>query len=149
LVPTAAWNTYTRATSKGSPHPGTKGGAKYNNRDSALPTRTAAGSKISYTEWDTEPKMPRVPRTSNRVLIGRNEAGEVVEAWYTSDHYTTFARMESGGGTVFIASPGSITAAEAQGSAMLLAELQAEEQIRIQEAEEEAWAWAMAMREEE
>ncbi|MFE3289744.1 ribonuclease domain-containing protein [Rhodococcus sp. NPDC059234] len=68
--------------------PGTKGGDTWQNRDGTLPRTDPGGVKVSYREWDVNPKKRGETRDAERIVTGSNGS-----AWYTADHYTSFARM--------------------------------------------------------
>jgi Flp pilus assembly pilin Flp/guanyl-specific ribonuclease Sa len=64
------------------------GGDTYKNKGGELPTKTASGAPITYTEWDTNPYTPGVNRGSSRVVIGSDG-----REYYTGDHYKSFTQM--------------------------------------------------------
>ncbi|NLG47229.1 ribonuclease domain-containing protein [Gordonia sp. (in: high G+C Gram-positive bacteria)] len=68
--------------------PGTRGGDTFRNREGRLPARTANGQRISYKEWDVNPKKPRSGRDAERIVTGSDGS-----AWYTLDHYQTFTQI--------------------------------------------------------
>ncbi len=68
--------------------PGTQGGETYFNRNRALPATDAAGKRITYQEWDVNPKRHGQDRGAERIVTGSDGS-----AYYTSDHYETFTRM--------------------------------------------------------
>ncbi|MFC9998586.1 ribonuclease domain-containing protein [Nocardia sp. NPDC127526] len=68
--------------------PGTQGGETYFNRNRALPATDAAGKRITYQEWDVNPKRRGQDRGAERIVTGSDGS-----AYYTSDHYDTFTRM--------------------------------------------------------
>ncbi|WP_067818724.1 ribonuclease domain-containing protein [Nocardia inohanensis] len=68
--------------------PGTKGGDTWMNRDRTLPTQDSAGKRITYQEWDVNPKKRGQDRDAERIVTGSDGT-----AWYTADHYRTFTRM--------------------------------------------------------
>lgn len=68
--------------------PGTKGGETFRNREGRLPATDASGTKITYQEWDVNPKKPGQSRDAERIVTGSDGS-----AWYTGDHYDTFTRM--------------------------------------------------------
>ncbi|MDG3008891.1 ribonuclease [Rhodococcus sp. D2-41] len=72
---------------EGAHAPGTKGGTVWQNRGGSLP-RTADGAKVTYLEWDVNPKRPGRSRDAQRIVTGSDGS-----AWYTGDHYSTFTRM--------------------------------------------------------
>ncbi|MFC9787615.1 ribonuclease domain-containing protein [Rhodococcus sp. NPDC127528] len=68
--------------------PGTRGGDTWQNREGTLPRTDPAGVKVAYREWDVNPKKRGETRDAERIVTGSNGS-----AWYTADHYTSFARM--------------------------------------------------------
>ncbi|MHC1710580.1 MAG: hemagglutinin repeat-containing protein [Solidesulfovibrio sp.] len=81
-----------RIDKKGSPPPFYKGGKIWKNdgRGGAerLPERDAAGNKITYKEWDVDPRIPGQDRGIDRLVTGSNGS-----AYKTMDHYMTFIKM--------------------------------------------------------
>ncbi len=65
------------------------GGRTFENRENRLPKQDAQGKKIKYREWDVHPKMQGQNRGPERLITGSDPS-----AWYTSDHYKTFVRLE-------------------------------------------------------
>lgn len=68
--------------------PGTKGGDRFRNREGQLPGTDDAGSRVTYREWDVNPKQRDSSRDAERIVTGSDGS-----AWYTEDHYETFTRM--------------------------------------------------------
>ncbi|MEG8181914.1 ribonuclease [Nocardia terpenica] len=68
--------------------PGTKGGDQWMNRGGNLPRTDPSGKKITYREWDVNPKKPGQSRDAERIITGSDSS-----AYYTGDHYGTFTRM--------------------------------------------------------
>jgi len=67
--------------------PGTQGGRTFGNHEGRLPA-TAGGQKVRYQEWDVNRKPDGRGRDAERLVTGSDGS-----AWYTDDHYETFARM--------------------------------------------------------
>ncbi|WP_406236569.1 ribonuclease domain-containing protein [Nocardia sp. NBC_01009] len=67
---------------------GTKGGDRWMNRAGTLAARDSTGKPITYQEWDVNPKQRNRSRDAERIVTGSDGS-----AWYTGDHYETFARM--------------------------------------------------------
>ena len=67
---------------------GTKGGDPWQNRGGDLAAKDSAGKKITYQEWDVNPKKKGQSRDAERIVTGSDGS-----AWYTGDHYKTFTRM--------------------------------------------------------
>ncbi|MFI9506501.1 ribonuclease domain-containing protein [Nocardia sp. NPDC052566] len=68
--------------------PGTQGGEQWMNRAGTLPRTDAAGKRVTYQEWDVNPKRRGQSRDAERIVTGSDGS-----AWYTGDHYETFTRM--------------------------------------------------------
>nr|WP_309230883.1 ribonuclease domain-containing protein [Nocardia sp. SYP-A9097] len=68
--------------------PGTHGGDTWMNRGGDLPAKDSGGKKISYQEWDVNPKKAGQGRDAERIITGSDGS-----AFYTGDHYNTFTRM--------------------------------------------------------
>lgn len=80
----------------GSPPQGYKGGKVFENTggttakpSEVLPKSDAVGNPITYKEYDVNPYQKGVNRGPERIVVGSDGTG-----YYTSDHYTTFTRME-------------------------------------------------------
>ena len=69
--------------------PGTNAGRIWNNEFEDLPTKTSSGIPITYKEFDVNNKIPGIARDSERFLYESD--GSV---YYTSDHYTTFIKIQ-------------------------------------------------------
>jgi hypothetical protein len=61
------------------------GGEPYRDDDLSLPTTDAAGSPITYQEYDRFPYTPGVGRGGDRIILGSDGS-----RYFTSDHYETF-----------------------------------------------------------
>ncbi|EGD55016.1 ribonuclease domain-containing protein [Gordonia neofelifaecis] len=68
--------------------PGTHGGDTFRNNERKLPVKTDAGRRITYKEWDVNPKKPNRGRDAERIVTGSDGS-----AWYTLDHYRTFVEI--------------------------------------------------------
>ncbi|MFM1724875.1 ribonuclease domain-containing protein [Rhodococcus sp. PAM 2766] len=89
-VPQAAWVTLAAVDAGRWPPgdaPGTQGGRTFGNHEGRLPA-TAGGQKVRYQEWDVNRKVDGRGRDAERIVTGSDGS-----AWYTDDHYETFARM--------------------------------------------------------
>ncbi|ORM09189.1 ribonuclease domain-containing protein [Prescottella equi] len=89
-VPQAAWATLAAVDAGRWPPddaPGTQGGRTFGNHEGRLPA-TDGGGKIRYQEWDVNRKVDGRGRDAERIVTGSDGS-----AWYTDDHYETFARM--------------------------------------------------------
>ena len=91
-IPPRAYDTLAEIDAGGWPDsadaPGTKGGISWQNRGGDLPKADASGVRISYQEWDVNPKRRGQSRDAERIVTGSDGS-----AWYTGDHYTSFIRM--------------------------------------------------------
>lgn len=67
---------------------GTRGGDTFRNREGRLPARTAQGTRITYKEWDVNPKKRGSGRDAERIVTGSDGS-----AWYTLDHYQNFTQI--------------------------------------------------------
>ncbi|HMV16067.1 MAG TPA: ribonuclease domain-containing protein [Chitinophagales bacterium] len=65
------------------------GGRHFGNYERRLPERDAAGNKVSYQEWDINPKVDGRNRGPQRLVTGNDGS-----AWYTPDHYQTFREIK-------------------------------------------------------
>lgn len=89
-VPQAAWATLAAIDAGRWPPddaPGTQGGRTFGNHEGRLPA-TAGGQTVRYQEWDVNRKQSGRGRDAERIVTGSDAS-----AWYTDDHYETFARM--------------------------------------------------------
>lgn len=68
--------------------PGTHGGDVFRNREGNLPSKSASGRRITYKEWDVNPKKRGRGRDAERIVTGSDGS-----AWYTLDHYKTFTQI--------------------------------------------------------
>lgn len=68
--------------------PGTKGGTIFRNNEGHLPSSDGHGDRITYREWDVNPKRPGQSRDAERIVTGSDGS-----AWYTDDHYQSFVMI--------------------------------------------------------
>ncbi|MEO9326498.1 ribonuclease domain-containing protein [Gordonia aurantiaca] len=68
--------------------PGTKGGVTFRNNEGLLPRTDSGGRRVTYREWDVNPKAPNRGRDAERIVTGSDGS-----AWYTADHYRTFVKI--------------------------------------------------------
>lgn len=91
-IPPQAFTTLAEIDNGGWPDsanaPGTKGGITWQNRDGDLAKTTPDGTRITYQEWDVNPKPRGQGRDAERIVTGSDGS-----AWYTGDHYDSFIRM--------------------------------------------------------
>ena len=71
-----------------APMPGYEGGRTFGNFQGVLPKTDAAGKQIVYQEWDVNKHVQGVNRGVERLCTGSDG-----RAWYTHDHYVTFAQV--------------------------------------------------------
>lgn len=68
--------------------PGTQGGRSFSNREGLLPRNGAGGQRLQFQEWDVNPKQRGQGRDAERIVTGSDGS-----AWYTLDHYRSFAQI--------------------------------------------------------
>ncbi len=68
--------------------PGTHGGDTFRNNERRLPAKNAKGKRITYREWDVNPKQRGRGRDAERIITGSDGS-----AYYTLDHYDTFTKI--------------------------------------------------------
>ncbi len=64
------------------------GGRVFTNREKRLPLSDQNSKKIKYQEWDVNPKVKGQYRGAERLITGSDSS-----AYYTSDHYKTFTKI--------------------------------------------------------
>ena len=68
---------------------GYEGGRKFGNYEKLLPQKNAASNhKITYREWDVNPRIKGKNRGAERLVTGDNKS-----AYYTRDHYKSFKQI--------------------------------------------------------
>jgi ribonuclease T1 len=83
-VPRQAWDVLAEIRRRGGePPPGHVGGRAFQNRERRLPRGV-------YREYDVSPKVAGRPRDAQRIVIEQKTG----KAYYTADHYETFASMD-------------------------------------------------------
>ncbi|MGB3303646.1 ribonuclease domain-containing protein [Gordonia sp. (in: high G+C Gram-positive bacteria)] len=65
--------------------PGTRGGDTFRNNERNLPVKDSSGRRITYREWDVNPKQRGRGRDAERIVTSSDGS-----AWYTKDHYKSF-----------------------------------------------------------
>lgn len=88
-VPPQARETLAYVRKHGFPPPGFMGGRVYGNYEGALPRYDARRKRIEYREWDVRPRAQGRNRTPERLVTGSDG-----RAWYTADHFKTFAEVK-------------------------------------------------------
>ena len=68
--------------------PGPRGGDTFRNAERRLPAKSANGKRISYREWDVNPKKRGRGRDAERIVTGSDGS-----AYYTLDHYDSFTKI--------------------------------------------------------
>lgn len=89
LAPDHVWQVLEKIKKTGEAPEGYVGGRTFQNREKRLPQNAPDGSKIKYREWDVQPKIEGKNRGAERLVTGDDRS-----AWYTSDHYRSFVRLE-------------------------------------------------------
>ena len=64
------------------------GGRIFDNREKRLKSNDGIGNRIEYHEWDVHPKIKGQNRGAERLITGSDHS-----AYYTSDHYQTFIKI--------------------------------------------------------
>ena len=88
-IPAKVYRVLQYVKEHGEAMPGYVGGRNFQNRERILATKTASGKKIIYQEWDVNPKKGGVNRGAERLVTGSDN-----RAWYSNDHYKTFAEVK-------------------------------------------------------
>lgn len=65
------------------------GGRVFQNREGQLPKSDDNGTKLNYKEWDVHPKVDGQNRGAERLVTS-----SVGEAYFTSDHYRSFQKIQ-------------------------------------------------------
>lgn len=68
--------------------PGTRGGNTFRNVERRLPLTSASGARLTYQEWDVNPKERGRSRDAERIVTASDGS-----AWYTKDHYRSFIQI--------------------------------------------------------
>ena len=61
------------------------GGKRFGNFEKRLPLKDENGKKMTYKEWDVNPRLHGKNRGAERLITSNDD-----RAWYTSDHYESF-----------------------------------------------------------
>jgi guanyl-specific ribonuclease Sa len=87
-IPPSAWDTLNHIKNhNGSPPEGYKGGGTFAN-DGRNGGERLPNNYGPFRKYDVHPKVAGQDRGRERIVIGNGAA------WYTSDHYKTFIKME-------------------------------------------------------
>ncbi len=70
------------------PKDGYVGGRVFHNFEGLLPKQNTNGDKITYREWDVNPKQGIMKRGKERLITGDDNS-----AWYTNNHYKSFIKI--------------------------------------------------------
>jgi ribonuclease T1 len=65
------------------------GGRRFGNFEKLLPQENDIGKRISYREWDVNPKQNGKNRGPERLITSNDD-----RAWYTRDHYRSFVEIK-------------------------------------------------------
>ncbi|HJV21324.1 MAG TPA: ribonuclease domain-containing protein [Holophagaceae bacterium] len=87
-IPEQARKVLAHVRAHGEAPPGIQGGRRFGNYEHRLPERDAQGRALRYQEWDLWPKTRGRNRGAERLVTGTDG-----RAWYTGDHYRTFAEV--------------------------------------------------------
>jgi ribonuclease T1 len=88
-VPTKALKVLKYVRENGVVMDGYVGGRKFGNYEGLLPKKDALGRKISYQEWDVNPKIQGKNRGAERLVTSSDG-----KAYYTNDHYGSFVEVK-------------------------------------------------------
>ena len=88
-IPSAARETLAYVRQHGYAEPGYVGGRVFGNYEGVLPRVDGRGKRILYREWDVHPMAEHRNRGVERLVTGSDG-----RAWYTGDHYRTFAEVK-------------------------------------------------------
>ena len=88
-IPAKVYRVLQYVKENGKAMPGYVGGRTFLNRERRLAMKDNAGKKIKYQEWDVNPKKNGVNRGAERLVTGSDN-----RAWYTNNHYQTFAEVK-------------------------------------------------------
>ena len=89
-VPQKAYQVLSFIREKNKAPDGYVGGRQFGNYEGHLPKHDAAGNKITYREWDIQPKEEGQNRGAQRLVTGSDG-----RAWYTGDHYNSFTEISA------------------------------------------------------
>ena len=68
--------------------PGVRAGKRYMNRSELLPTIDGSGNRITYREFDINPKVG-TSRDAERFVVGSDES-----VYFIDDHYDSFIKIK-------------------------------------------------------
>lgn len=88
-IPPAAYETWDYIKEHNQPRKGYVGGRRFGNYEQQLPKKTRDNKKLSYKEWDIHPKKKGQNRGAERLVTDSDG-----NAYYTSDHYASFIKLE-------------------------------------------------------
>ena len=89
-VPQKALNVLKYVRDNDSAMDGYVGGRRFGNFENLLPKKDASGKRISYQEWDVNPKVNGKNRGTERLITGSDG-----KAYYTNDHYRSFVEVRN------------------------------------------------------
>jgi ribonuclease T1 len=88
-IPAKVYKLLSYIKANGEAPDGYVGGRIFQNREGRLDKRNAEGKKITYQEWDVNPKKRGKNRGAERLVTGSDG-----RSWYTNDHYDTFTEVK-------------------------------------------------------
>jgi guanyl-specific ribonuclease Sa len=88
-LPAHARETLAYIRQHGYAPPGYVGGRIFGNYEGQLPRYNARRKRIEYREWDVRPRAEGRTRGAERLVTGSDG-----RAWYSGDHYRTFAEAK-------------------------------------------------------
>lgn len=88
-IPAPVRQTLAHVRQHGYAPPGHVGGRVFGNYEGVLPRYDSRRKRIEYREWDVHPKAEGRNRGAERLVTGSDG-----RAWYTADHYRTFAEVK-------------------------------------------------------
>ena len=88
-VPQKAWDVLSYLKGNNMHPPQNYKGGKIFANDGRDNSQKLPENGTTYREYDIDPKTPGVRRGAERIVVGSDGS-----AWYTPDHYVSFARME-------------------------------------------------------
>lgn len=88
-IPEKVYNVLDYVQDKGKAKSGYVGGRTFGNREQLLPKKDDSGKRITYQEWDVNPKVKGKNRGTERIVTGSDG-----RSWYTNDHYNSFKEIK-------------------------------------------------------
>lgn len=88
-IPQKVYTVLAYVQQQGKPMQGYVGGRRFGNFEHHLDDKDAQGKRIQYQEWDVNRKQQGKNRGAERLVTGSDG-----KAWYSKDHYATFAEVK-------------------------------------------------------